>query len=102
MKKSIVTTLTLGSAIAFGSALTHAENPFSAKPLTQGYQLASAEKHTEAKCGANKKEDAKCGADKKEEAKCGAEGKKDEAKCGAESKKKDGKCGEGKCGGSAK
>ena len=101
MKKQTLTSLAIGSAFA-AVALTpvaHAasDNPFAAKQLSAGYQLAQADtKGKEGKCG-----EAKCGADKK-----GAEKQKDgkcgEAKCGADKKaaekKKDGKCGEAKCG----
>jgi uncharacterized low-complexity protein len=95
MKKPIITSLTLGSALAFGAIVANAEvNPFSATALSQGYQLASAEKASEGKAG-----EAKCGAEmKKEEGKCGAEGKKEEASCGASMKKTEGKSGEKKCG----
>lgn len=100
MKKQTLTSLAIGSAFA-AVALTPvahaADNPFAAKQLSAGYQLAQADtKGKEGKCG-----EAKCGADKK-----GAEKQKDgkcgEAKCGADKKaaekKKDGKCGEAKCG----
>jgi uncharacterized low-complexity protein len=93
MKKTLITSLTLGSALAFGAVAAGADtNPFGAQALTQGYQLAAAEaKAEEGKCG-----EAKCGGDmKKEEGKCG------EGKCGGD-KKEEGKCGEGKCGGDKK
>jgi uncharacterized low-complexity protein len=110
MKSNVLTALALTSTVAFG-AMALADNPFSAKSLKSGYQVAQqAEpaKKTDGKCG-----EGKCGADKKAaeakkadgkcgEGKCGADKKKDgkcgEGKCGAD-KKKDGKCGEGKCGG---
>lgn len=101
MKKQTLTSLAIGSAFA-AVALTPvahaADNPFAAKQLSAGYQLAQADtkgkegKCGEAKCGAEKKaKDAKCGADKKTDAKCGADKKPAD-------KKADGKCGEGKCG----
>ncbi len=104
MNKNVLTALALTSTVAFG-AMALADNPFSAKSLKDGYQVAqqaepakkSDGKCGEGKCGADKKKDGKCG-----EGKCGADKKKDgkcgEGKCGAD-KKKDGKCGEGKCGG---
>ncbi|WP_298398687.1 hypothetical protein [uncultured Azonexus sp.] len=101
MKKQTITSLAIGSAFA-AVALTPvahaADNPFAAKQLSAGYQLAQADtkgkegKCGEAKCGAEKKaKDAKCGADKKTDAKCGADKKPAD-------KKADGKCGEAKCG----
>lgn len=103
MNKTILTSLTLSSALALsGTAAAAEENPFSAQPLTQGYQLAHAEKSAEGQCGEHKHEEAKCGEGKCGEGKCG-EDKSEEAKCGADAKKPDskdseGKCGEGKCG----
>ena len=101
MKKQTLTSLAIGSAFA-AVALTPvahaADNPFAAKQLSAGYQLAQADtKGKEGKCG-----EAKCGADKKaKDAKCGAD-KKTDAKCGADKKpadkKAEGKCGEAKCG----
>lgn len=91
MKKQTITSLAIGSAFA-AVALTPvahaADNPFAAKQLSAGYQLAQADtKGKEGKCG---------------EAKCGAEKKAKDAKCGADKKpadkKADGKCGEAKCG----
>lgn len=100
MKKQTLTSLAIGSAFA-AVALTPvahaADNPFAAKQLTAGYQLAQADtKGKEGKCGADKKaaekaKDGKCGADKKADGKCGADKKPVD-------KKTDGKCGEGKCG----
>lgn len=101
MKKQTITSLAIGSAFA-AVALTPvahaADNPFAAKQLSAGYQLAQADtkgkegKCGEAKCGAEKKaKDAKCGADKNTDAKCGADKKPAD-------KKADGKCGEAKCG----
>jgi len=99
MKKHNALSLAIGSALlaaSFGNVAHAADNPFAAKQLSAGYQLAQADKKVDGKCG-----EAKCGADKKatekkQDGKCG------EAKCGADKKaaekKKDGKCGEAKCG----
>lgn len=101
MKKQQLVSLAIGSAFAAVtlSPLAHAaDSPFSTQKLEAGYQLASADKKSdgkcgEAKCGADKKKsEAKCGADKKSEAKCGADKKAPEAKCGGD-KKKDAACG---------
>jgi uncharacterized low-complexity protein len=103
MKKQKLVSLAIGSAFA-AVALTPvahaADNPFAAKQLSGGYQLAQADKKMDGKCG-----EAKCGADKAK-AKAAdkkADGKCGEAKCGADKakaadKKADGKCGEAKCG----
>lgn len=76
-----------------------AENPFAAKPLTSGYQVADSHMKEGSCGGAKKGKDAHCG------------GKKDKAmkdgSCGGDKKgmdqkmkgKKDGSCGEAKCGG---
>lgn len=102
MKKQTLTSLAIGSAFA-AVALTPvahaADNPFAAKQLNAGYQLAQADtKGKEGKCGEGKCGAEKKAADKKKDGKCG------EGKCGADKKptdkKKDGKCGEGKCGAS--
>jgi uncharacterized low-complexity protein len=97
MKINTLTAIALTSTVAFG-AIALADNPFAAKSLKNGYQVAQAttttpttDKAKDASCGADKKKDGKCG-----EGKCGADKSKD-ASCGAD-KKKDGKCGEGKCG----
>lgn len=92
MKKQTFITLALGSTLAAAAmASAHAaDNPFTAKPLQAGYQLAQADKNSDGKCGADKKADGSCGADKK-----AAEKK-------AGDKKKDGKCGEAKCGANKK
>jgi uncharacterized low-complexity protein len=93
MNKQHLITIALGSAFAAATLLpAHAAgNPFAAKTLDGGYQVAQADtKAKDGKCG-----EGKCGADKKKDGKCG------EGKCGAD-KKKDGKCGEGKCGGDKK
>lgn len=107
MKKQNVVALALGSALTAALLVpaAHAgENPFAAKPLAAGYQLAQADKKMDGKCG-----EAKCGADKKAaemkmekkaDGSCG--GKTMDSHCGANKKpmekKKDGKCGEAKCG----
>lgn len=116
MNKQIITSIALGSAVAFtsmGVSAASAENPFSAVKLSSGYQLAEADdKMKEGKCGEGKSSDGKCGgdksmhgaADKKADGKCGGE-KCCDGNCGGAkhmddaSKKTDGKCGEGKCGG---
>lgn len=107
MKINTLTAIALTSTVALG-AIALADNPFSAKSLKNGYQLAQAatttttDKAKDASCGADKAKDGKCGAEGKKadgkcgEGKCGADKAKD-GKCGAD-KKKDGKCGEGKCG----
>ena len=107
MNKQQLFTLALGSAFAAVAALPAqaAGNPFAAKTLDAGYQVAQADmkadmkvdtkakdgKCGEAKCGADKKttkaKDGKCG-----EAKCGADKKAKEATCGGD-KKKDASCG---------
>jgi uncharacterized low-complexity protein len=95
MNKQHLITIALGSAFAAATLMpAHAAgNPFAAKTLDAGYQVAQADtKAKDGKCG-----EGKCGADKKttkaKDGKCG------EGKCGADkSKAKDGKCGEGKCG----
>lgn len=89
MKKQNLVSIAVGSAFA-AAALTpmaHAasDNPFAARELSGGYQLAQAD---------TKKKDASCGADKKgSEAKCGADKKAAEGKCGADKKGAEGKCG---------
>ena len=99
MNKQQLLTLALGSAFAAVAVLPAqaAGNPFAAKTLDAGYQVAQADskakdgKCGEAKCGADKKmdkkKDGKCG-----EAKCGADKKAKDASCGAD-KKKDASCG---------
>jgi uncharacterized low-complexity protein len=97
MNKQHLITIALGSAFAAATLMpAHAAgNPFAAKTLDAGYQVAQADtKVKDGKCG-----EGKCGADKK--ATKAKDGKCGEAKCGADkkdSKAKDGKCGEGKCG----
>lgn len=93
MNKQQLITLALGSAFAAVAALPAqaAGNPFAAKQLNTGYQVAQADmkakdgKCGEAKCGADKKMDK--GMDKKKDGKCG------EAKCGADKKAKEASCG---------
>ena len=83
MKTTKALSLSLGSVIAAAALmpLAHAgENPFAAKQLSAGYQLAQADKKVDGKCG-----EAKCGADKKAAEKM-KEGKSSEAKCGADKK----------------
>lgn len=99
MNKQHLITIALGSAFASATLLpAHAAgNPFAAKTLDAGYQVAQADtkakdgKCGEAKCGADKKttkaKDGKCG-----EAKCGADKKAKEGSCGGD-KKKDASCG---------
>jgi uncharacterized low-complexity protein len=105
MKKTAMTAFSAAIlASSMASVAVADTNPFAAKVMSSGYQLADYAKDAEGKCG-----EAKCGADKasKEgkcgEAKCGAdkaakEGKCGEAKCGADKAAKEGKCGEAKCG----
>jgi len=99
MNKQQFLSLALGSAFAAVAVMPAqaAGNPFAAKTLDAGYQVAQADTKTkdgkcgEAKCGADKKvtkaKDGKCG-----EAKCGADKKAKEASCGGD-KKKDASCG---------
>ena len=66
MKKQNLVSLTACSIVAaatLGSVAHAADNPFAAKQLQAGYQLAQADKKTDGKCG-----EAKCGADKKDAA----------------------------------
>mgnify|MGYP007125360954 CR=1 FL=1 len=81
MNKQHLITIALGSAFAAATLLpAHAAgNPFVAKTLDAGYQVAQADtKAKDGKCG-----EAKCGADKKaKEGSCGGDKKKD-ASCGA-------------------
>ena len=63
-------------AVALVGGINFTSSAFSAEALPQGYQLASAEKTSEGKCG---------------EGKCGAE-------ASAQKTQAEGKCGEGKCG----
>ena len=70
-------------ATAIPSLVFAASNPFSAQPLSGGYDLPNYDKHAEGKCG-----EGKCG-----DSKAGGEGSGDDKKADGE-----GKCGEGKCG----
>jgi uncharacterized low-complexity protein len=104
MNKQQLLTIALGSALAAVASLpAHAAgNPFAAKTLDAGYQVAQADmkgdmkadmKAKEASCGADKKMDKAM--DKKKDGSCGADKKADMK---IDSKAKDGKCGEAKCG----
>lgn len=100
MNKASALTAALAASVAIGAAHA-ADNPFAAKPLAGGYQLAQADtKMQDGKCG-----DGSCGADGKKSAarkpahKAGkkmndkmAMDKKAEGACGAD-KKADGSCG---------
>ncbi|MDP1862529.1 MAG: hypothetical protein Q8K52_01320 [Thiobacillus sp.] len=81
--KTRTATLTFALTAALGTAgVAYAANgnPFALNDLSQGYQIAQAEKAKDGKCG-----EGKCGATKTSKA--------------TDAKAKDGKCGEGKCGG---
>lgn len=94
--KTRTATLTLAFTAAIGTAsIAYAANgnPFALNSLSQGYQVAAAEKSKDGKCG-----EGKCGATKKS-APTDAQVIKAKA---AEPKAKDGKCGEGKCGATKK
>lgn len=97
MKKQNLVSLTacsLVAAVTLGSVAHAADNPFAAKQLQAGYQLAQADKKMDGKCG-----EAKCGAEKRAAAEKKKDGKCGEAKCGAEKKmekRADGSCGAGK------
>jgi len=82
--------LAIGGAFALSiaaSSVNAAENPFAAKSLASGYQVADNHKTKDGKCATGK-----CGANKKKGEKAG------EGKCSAEMKEKEGKCATGKCG----
>lgn len=99
MKKTSAVTAALAASVAFGVAHA-ADNPFAAKPLEGGYQLAQADtKAQDGKCGgdkkaaakkpahkADKKMDDKMAMDKKADGSCGAD-KKGDGSCGADKKK---------------
>ena len=101
--------LAIGGAFALSIAATSiqaAENPFTLKSLSSGYQVADNHdaktkdgKCGTGKCGSSKKmekaHEGKCSAEKAAEGKCSAE-KAAEGKCSAE------KAAEGKCGGDKK
>jgi uncharacterized low-complexity protein len=97
MKKQTLVSLSVCSLMAaagLASVAHAADNPFAAKQLQAGYQLAQADKKVDGKCG-----EAKCGADKKQMTEKKKDGKCGEAKCGADKKmekKADGSCGAGK------
>lgn len=97
MKKHNLVSLSacsLVAAVTLGSLAHAADNPFAAKQLQAGYQLAQADKKMDGKCG-----EAKCGAEKKAMADKKKDGKCGEAKCGADKrmeKRADGSCGAGK------
>ena len=116
MNKQQLLAIALGSAFAAVASLpAHAAgNPFSAKTLDAGYQIAQADMKPDMKGdmkgemkadmkGETKAKDASCGADKditksmgkKKDGSCGADTKVDMK---MDSKAKDGKCGEAKCG----
>jgi uncharacterized low-complexity protein len=84
------------TSLAAMPAANAAENPFAAKPLVSGYQLADAKDGT---CGGKKAE--------QKEAHCGTKSDKD-GHCGGKQaapvskEKKDGSCGESKCGANKK
>jgi len=91
-KKTNVLALAMGTA--FAASLTSAplasadENPFKIESLKSGYQVASADKAKDGKCG-----EGKCGGDKKDkEGACGGDKKDKEGACGGD-KKKEGSCG---------
>jgi uncharacterized low-complexity protein len=91
--KTNTTTLALALTTAIGmTGFAHAAgNPFALNTLTQGYQVAAADKVQDGKCGDKKEaktQDGKCGGAKDMNA--------------TETKAKDGKCGEGKCGANKK
>jgi uncharacterized low-complexity protein len=71
MKKQNLVSIAVGSAFAAVvlTPMAHAasDNPFAARELSGGYQLAQADtKNKDASCGAHKKaSEAKCGGDKK-------------------------------------
>ena len=89
-QKSIVLAITGAFALSIvGTSVNAAENPFAAKSLTSGYQVAD---NTEGKMKDGKCATGKCGATKKattektKEGKCSAE-KTKEGKCSAEKMK---------------
>ena len=73
MKSKTLTALALSSSVAFGALATAAQtdNPFSAKALDAGYQLAQADKVKDASCGAGKMADGTCGGMKAGAGMCG-------------------------------
>jgi len=104
MNKQQLLAIALGTAFAAVTLMpAHAAgNPFAAKTLDAGYQIAQADMKADMK-GETKAKDASCGADKemtksmdkKKDGSCGGDKKADMK---MDSKAKDGKCGEAKCG----
>jgi len=84
------------TSLAVMPAANAAENPFAAKPLVSGYQLADAK---DGNCGGMKgqEKEAHCGGKTGKDAHCGG---KQAAPMGKA--KKDGSCGESKCGANKK
>ena len=77
-------------------------NPFSAQPLSGGYDLASFDKDAEGSCGGRKGGEGSCGGKKGGEGSCGGK-KGGEGSCGSMEKDGEGSCGgkkdaEGSCG----
>lgn len=105
--KTRTATLTLALTAALGTAgFAYAANgnPFALNDLSQGYQVAQAEKAKDGKCG-----EGKCGATKAAEAPAATAVKAKVGKSSgtkttpsADPKAKEGKCGEGKCGATTK
>ena len=86
--KTNTTTLALALTTAIGmTGFTHAAgNPFALNALTQGYQVAAANKVQDGKCGDKKEtktQDGKCGGAKDMKT---TETKAKEGKCGANKK----------------
>ena len=94
MNKQHLITIALGSAFAAATLMpAHAAgNPFAAKTLDAGYQVAQADMKSDTKAKDGKCGEAKCGADKKGATKA-KDGKCGEAKCGSDKKAKEGSCG---------
>lgn len=84
MKKTIgvLGAAMVASSLASVAMADSSANPFAAKPLSSGYQVADHGDH-EGKCGESKCGESKCGESKCGESKCG-ESKCGEAKCGSE------------------
>ena len=112
-QKSIALAISGAFALTIAATTVHAaENPFAAKTLSSGYQVADAEtkmkdgKCSTGKCGATKKaamekaekaHEGSCSAEKMKDGSCSAEMKAEAAKshegsCSAEKKAKDGSC----------
>lgn len=111
LKTTLALSTSLTAALLAGQAQAASENPFAAKSLEQGYQIAQADSMSntgkakdgmcgEGKCGsekaakkANKKmKEGSCGG-KAKEGHCGGEAKATEGKCGGEKKASEGSCG---------